>query len=77
MFSNAVTFAYNTQSHASTGFTPFELVLSRPPHLLAVEQTPAVITEGQNLLHARQRFIERITKVVASATKKLAKAQAR
>jgi transposase InsO family protein len=31
LFSPAVTYAYNTQVHSSTGFSPFDLVLSRPP----------------------------------------------
>jgi len=30
-YSPSVTFAYNTQVHTATGFTPFELILSRPP----------------------------------------------
>ena len=77
VFSNAVTFAYNTQSHSSTVFSPFELVLSRPPHPLAVEQTPAVSITGENPHQVRQRFVERIAKVVASARIKLAKSQAR
>ena len=31
LFSPAVTYAYNTQVHSSTGFSPFDLVLSRTP----------------------------------------------
>ena len=53
------------------------MVLSRPLHRLAVEQTPAVIIEVENPHQVRQYFIERTNKVAASATKKLVKAQAR
>ena len=77
VFSNAVTFANNTQSHSSTGFTPFELVLPKPPHPLAVEQTPAVSITGESPHQVRQRLVERIAKVVVSTRLKLAKCQAR
>lgn len=37
MYSDSVTFAYNSQVHATTGLKPFELVLSRPPPPLSIE----------------------------------------
>ena len=33
----AVTYAYNTEVHASTGLSPFELVLSNPPLAMMME----------------------------------------
>jgi hypothetical protein len=31
LYSTAITYAYNTQVHASTWYAPFDLILSRPP----------------------------------------------
>ena len=42
LFSDALTYAYNTQAHESTSVAPFELVLSRPPAPLAFEATPSM-----------------------------------
>ena len=42
LFSDALTYAYNTQAHRSTSVAPFELVLSRPPEPLAFEATPSI-----------------------------------
>ena len=42
LFSDALTYAYNTQAHESTSVAPFELVLSRPPAPLAFEATPSI-----------------------------------
>lgn len=42
MFTDSLTYAYNTQPHSSTGIYPFELVLARPPPVLAMENNPAM-----------------------------------
>ena len=42
LFSDALTYAYNTQALESTSVAPFELVLSRPPAPLAFEATPSI-----------------------------------
>ncbi len=42
LFSDAVTFAYNTQVHSVTKVSPFELVLSRPPNPLAIQPQPKI-----------------------------------
>ena len=42
LFTDALTFAYNTQPHRSTNLAPFELVLSRPPVPLSLKCKPAV-----------------------------------
>ena len=41
LYSDALTYSYNTQVHASTGFAPFELVLSRVPPDLVTEGPPS------------------------------------
>ena len=38
LYTGALTFAYNCQPHSTTALAPFELVLSRPPPPLAIEQ---------------------------------------
>ena len=40
LFSDAVTFAYNTQVHRNTNIAPFELVLARAPKSLALQAQP-------------------------------------
>lgn len=40
LFSDAVTFAYNTQIHRTTNMAPFELVLARAPKSVALQGQP-------------------------------------
>ena len=42
LFTDALTFAYNTQVHSTTGLSPFELVLSRRPPTLSLQAEPDV-----------------------------------
>ena len=42
LFSDALTYAYNTHAYQSTSVAPVELVLSRPPTSLAFEATPSI-----------------------------------
>ena len=77
VFSNAVTFAYNTQVHSSTGCSPFELVLSRPPGPLAMQAIASSTVAGEQPQQVRQRFIERISRLVAKARESLSASQAR
>ena len=42
LFSDALTYAYNTQAHESTSVAPFESVLSRTPAPLDFEATPSI-----------------------------------
>ena len=40
LFTDAITFAYNTQVHRSTNVAPFDLVLSRPQPTLNLKIEP-------------------------------------
>ena len=42
LFTDALTFAYNTQVHSTTGLSPFELVLSSRPPTLSLQAEPDV-----------------------------------
>ena len=42
LFTDALTYAYNTQVHRTTSFAPFELVLSRTPCALALQAQPTI-----------------------------------
>ena len=42
LFTDALTFAYNTQVHSTTGLSPFELVLPRRPPTLSLQAEPDV-----------------------------------
>ena len=45
LYTSAITYAYNCQPQTSTGFAPFDLVLSKPPGPIALEvQTPELTT---------------------------------
>ena len=67
LYHGALTYSYNNQIHSSTGVTPFELVLSRPPPQLAVQlpipvtnkPTDASLTEG-GIANGREQFIRRL-----------------
>ena len=41
LYTPALTYAYNCQPHSSTSLAPFELVLSRPPPPLSLQEQPA------------------------------------
>jgi hypothetical protein len=71
LYHGALTYSYNNQIHSSTGVTPFELVLSRPPHQLAV-QTPKPSTNksindslaDRGLFNGREEFIRRLRRLL-------------
>ena len=75
LFSDALTYAYNTQSHASTGLAPFELVLSKPPRALTMEELPTM--EGEPPSSYRQRWLSRLKALMETAKTALEATQRR
>ena len=79
-----LTYAYNTQVHRSTGTTPFDLVLSRHPPSLLVEQgmlehksTERARDRRARMAQAKQDFLRRLESTLNTARKNLAKTQQR
>ncbi|CDF32470.1 unnamed protein product [Chondrus crispus] len=67
LFSDAVTFAYNTQVHRTTNIAPFELVLARAPRSIALQAHPmkrsdqgtvviAIDDQGERVLRDRVKL---------------------
>ena len=75
LFTDALTYAYNTQVHNSTGCTPFELVLSKPPSSLALEALPTLKGEPTSVYH--ERWTRRLEALMSTAKRELRKAQKR
>ena len=76
LFSDAVTYAYNTQVHRTTNIAPFELVLARAPRSLALQAQPSLETFSSSRAYylKRQSWLESLMR---SADKSLRKEQAR
>ena len=55
LFTDALTYAYNTQTHSTTKLSPFELVLSRPPRALSLQAEPQLEKVGNAKYHAKWR----------------------
>ena len=75
LYSDALTYAYNTQVHSSTNLAPFDLVLSRSPPSLCTEPLPSLA--GTSHLAARQRWLKRVQLLMRTHKKALTKAQER
>jgi Integrase core domain/Integrase zinc binding domain len=72
-YTAAITFGYNSRVHASLGYSPFMLVLSRPPPSLTMESpigNAAEFPEGE-----KRRFVERLKELVPLAKDRLLESQ--
>ena len=76
MFSDALTYAYNTQAHASTMLAPFELVLSQPPPALSIESRPTMDAADDAYTY-RELWKYWLTQLMSTASAELEKRQAR
>ncbi|CDF38384.1 unnamed protein product [Chondrus crispus] len=76
LFSDAVTFAYNTQVHRTTNIAPFKLVLARAPRSIALQAQPSLEGFSSNRAYYLkwQSWLESLMK---GAGKSLRKEQAR
>ena len=75
LFTDALTFAYNTQTHATTGLSPFELILSKPPRAITMETLPTLRGESPSSYH--QRWLQRLRALMDSASGALKTTQER
>lgn len=75
LFTDALTFGYNSHVHTSTGLTPFELVVSRPIAITGIEH----LSQGMQLTHKESRveWMKKLGAAVRLARTEMEKAQAR
>ena len=74
-YTSTITFGYNCRVHASLGFTPFEIILARPPPPLSVEIPRK--READTPENFRLRFLHRLKELLPLARSRLAESQAR
>jgi hypothetical protein len=72
-YTSAITYGYNSRIHASLGFAPFELVLSRPPPPLALEQR--IGSNHGSPEEEKRRFVHRLKELVPLAKERLVEAE--
>lgn len=76
LFTDAITYAYNTQTHTALGVSPFQLILSRPPPSLSMDARPPLLA-AESAKDNWLRWKRRLGILMETATPSLAKAQAR
>ena len=74
-YTAAITFGYNSRVHASLGYAPFELVLSRPPPSMSMESPIGEVAELPE--DEKRRFVERLKELVPMAKDRLFESQRR
>ena len=74
-YATALTYAYNSHVHRTTGTRPFDLTLSRPPPAFSLHRS----LRDRPELHSRDRheFLIALDEIIAGAYNRLKKAQAR
>ena len=75
-YCNALKFAYNCQVHPSIGFSPFELVLTRPPCHMGIEKLERLETPERTKTQLRTAIMAQVKRMVKCAGENLKKAQA-
>ena len=75
--SNAITFAYNNTVHRATGLTPLDLVLTRPPKPLNLENVETMNYEPLGPRQEKTKFNQRLKLLMKTADARLEKFQAR
>ena len=66
-FSSAVTFGYNNTAHRGTGLTPFQLVFTRPPRPLVLNDAEEVNYSGLSPTQRKEIFRRRLRVLMQTA----------
>ena len=74
-FSHAITFAYNNTVHRATGLTPLDLVLTRPPKPLNLENVETINHEALGPRQEKTKFSQRLKLLMKTADARLEKSQ--
>ena len=74
-YANALTYGYNCRVHRTTGTTPFDLILSRPPPSFSLHRSLQDLPEPDR--RGRHEFLIALDETIAGAYNRLKKAQAR
>ena len=74
-YTSTLTYAYNNHVHRSTGTTPFDLVLSRPPQAFSLYHKSRGIRKATD--EQREHYFEQLEATIAKAYDRLLKTQRR
>jgi hypothetical protein len=66
-----IVYGYNFQVHATTGLSPFELVLSQPPAVPILEARP-VQSDGKSKPEFRSTFLTQLSRLASKTKEELA-----